>query len=192
MSEMSSMELAKKHFGGDKSSEFKKAKPSGGGDWQKPGHYYQILRAVKMQRTRKGDEGFMVESTVIHVFDDVDGTGHRVGADATHAMWTKHDSFYGNVKEFVCAVLGCSQEEANTDQVFEVLAEDQPLADMVIEVKAREITTRAGNPFTKVGYEREVSAQDLASTLSDEAKRLYVPDLDLRLKQAQPKAEGAA
>jgi len=165
-----SLELARKHAKG-----LKDAKASLDSNWEKAGHYLQRIDFVKMDDTRKSGVGLFVEKTIIHVFDDDDGDGHKVGESPCHSMWTKHDSFLGNVKAFLSKILGLPENDVTEENFYAILDDDQPLCGTYIEVKNRIIETRASKPFTKINYQREVPAIELAEILSDDEKEAFFP-----------------
>lgn len=130
----------------------------------RPSHILLRIDECKIGETRKGDGFFVIEGTVIEDLapnDFGDHYGHRVGENVSHMMMAKHDSFLGNVKAFIRAVLGVPEEEIEPDHAEAICADDQPLAFTVVEVVARETETKEGKPFTVVNYKGEVSPADL-------------------------------
>lgn len=142
------------------------------------GHYLCRIDRVKADKTRSKDDFLAVEMTVLHVF--MDGAGepakwHKAGSAVSHLMMAKHDSFLGNVKAMVAAVMGVHESEVTEKDCEDLSGAGQPLAGMVIELKAREILTRANKPFTKVTYEREFPAAELQDLLDAKILAAYFP-----------------
>lgn len=167
-----SKELAQGLFKG-----LKDAKARVDSNWDREGRYLMRIDNVKIDSNRKKQTAVFVEKTVVHVIDDADGEGHKVGESTTHSMWTHHESFLGNVKAFLAGALGVPPEQITEEQVYEVVDDEQPFAGTVVECHNRKILTREKKqPFTVVNYKREVPAQELIDTLSDEVKETYFPD----------------
>jgi len=172
MTEQSPLEMARRVFSG-----LKGAKMSGDSNWVKPGLYWCRLDNVKLDETRKNGAALFVEMTVVHVLDDDNGLGHKLGESCTHGMFSKFDSFLGNVKQFISGTLGVAPDEVEEQHIFDIIEADQPLQGTVVEVQARQIITREkGNKFTKVNYKQEIQAKDLLATLDEDAQRIYFPD----------------
>lgn len=179
-----SMQLAQEIFADDS---FEKAKASQDSNWEREGHYLQIVERVKIDQNRSKDTALFIEKTIIHVYDNADGDGHRVGESVTHSMWQKHDSFMGNVKAMLSSLLGIKPTDVKKEDLFEILSDEQPLAGQVIEVKNRVIMTRKNTPFTKIGYRRIVPAAELLKILDPEVIKAYFPD-DLLVRMAEAEA----
>ncbi|MCP4897865.1 MAG: hypothetical protein GY906_12910 [bacterium] len=145
-------------------SGIKDAKARLDANYERPGHYVLRIDALKIGRTRKGDDFMAVEKTVLHVLDDDEGKGHKVTENVTHMMMAKHDSFLGNVKAMFAKLLDCATDDVDSDACMAVCGDDQPMSGMIIECKNRNITTKAGNPFTVINYIREVPAPELIET----------------------------
>lgn len=171
MTNPTSQELAKGLFGG-----IKDAKVGGDSDWERPGSYITRIDRVRLDKTRKGETGFYIEKTVLHVLEDTEGRPHRVGEAITHALWVKHDSFLGNVKSFLAGVLEMNAADIVEDDVLLVIADDQPLAGTVIETSNRTIRTLADNPFTKISYKGPVLASKLKTLLPQSVQDRFFPD----------------
>lgn len=142
------------------------------------GHYLCRIDRVKADVTRTKDQFLAVEMTVLHTF--MDGAGepakwHKAGSAVSHLMMAKHDSFLGNVKAMVAALMGVHESEVTQADCEELSGANQPLAGMVIEVKARDILTRAQKNFTKVTYEREFPAAELGDILEEKILTAYFP-----------------
>ena len=164
----------------------------------RPSHFLARIDACKTGETRKKDGFMAVEMTVLEDLapDDFDqGTyGHRAGEAVSHMMMSKHDSFLGNVKAFIKAVLGMDEDAIKPEHAEAICADDQPLQNTIVEVVARETETRAGNPFTVVSYKGEVSATDLLDRWSKAeggealAERFFPGGLLAKLAEAEKAA----
>lgn len=150
------------------------AKASFAANYVRPGHYFNRIDRLKVDKTRKGVSFLAIEMTVIAVLDNPEAKAQRVGENVTHMLTADKDSFLGNVKAFVANVLSCSADEVTPEHCKALTDETtQPLKGMVVEVVANTITTRAGKPFTRVAYRREVPATELLQVLDEVTKRKH-------------------
>lgn len=171
-------DLVKSTFGG---GALKNAKARVDSNWIRPGHYLMRIDRVKLDQNRKDETMMFIEMTPVHVYDNDDGAGHRVGEAVSHGLMKKHDAFLGNVKAFLAAAMGCPAEEIGEDEILAVLDDDEGVLNgTVVEVFAKEIVTKANRPFTSVKYRREVPALELLEILSEETQKLYFPDDELQ------------
>lgn len=168
-----SMALAKQIFGNGK---LKNAKARIDSNWEREGHYLERIDNVKITQNRKKQTGVVIEKTIIHVYDDKDGAGHRLGESVSHSMWDHHDSFLGNVKAFLAGTMGLDVNAVEDDHIFQVIGDDQPLAGTIVECFNREIMTRSDKPFTVINYKREVPAVEVKKTLTPDAIKNFFPD----------------
>ncbi len=156
----------------------KNAKAGFNSVWEGPNHSFQIVDRVKEGTTRPpGARPFVaIEKRIIHVFDGE----HAQGTEVCHMLMADQDSFDGNFKGFVMGVTGCADEEVTSELCEQIIGKGNPLGGLVIECKAHNIVTRAGNPFTKVSYMRNVTPEELRETLSDDQLRtFFFEDRDL-------------
>lgn len=161
-------------------------------NYERPGHYIERIDNIKADRSRKGEEFLAIEKTVLHVLDDDNGEGHRVGQQVTHMLMKKHDSFLGNVKSFVANTLGSSPDEVKLDVCVTICAEDQPLSGIIIECQNRNQVTKKGTDFTIINYLGEVPVERLRRLMPAEALERHFPDGALdRMEAEQQKAEGS-
>lgn len=162
-------------------------------NYERAGHYYMRIDKCKTGETRKKEEFFAIEKTVVHVLDDAEGKGHRVGEGATHMMMAKHDSFLGNVKSALAGILGMNPADVDEETAMQVCDEDQPLAMTVVECKNRNIVLKkSGGDFTSITYVREVPPAELLEILSAEHKKAFFPNNFLENVVAQLEANAAA
>ena len=179
-----SMQFAQGIFGG-----LKEAKARVDSPWLKEGHYYLRIDLVKIDQNRHRETAVFIEQTVVCVLDDggVDPesgrpVGHKVGEAVTHSIWNKHDSFLGNVKQFLAAATGMQPAGIGEQDVFAVIGDDQPLGGTVVEAKNRMILiddkARPGQqkPFTLINYQREIPAAELLEALSAETQEMFFPN----------------
>lgn len=143
----------------------------------KPCDVLMRIDMTKVGSNRKKEQFAFVEGTVIHCLSDSE---HTVGESITQAMKVTSDYFARDVKAFICAALGVDQDtdsaevDAAAEQVFE--SGDNPLQGTVMHLKAIPITTKQGNPFTKVSWKGEVTPDRVKDLLTEgEIKRFY-PD----------------
>lgn len=138
---------------------------SGGGVYLKaPGLYVLRIAKVKVDEARAGFPYFLAE------FDIVESS-HPDLPKETRASWmatmknaTFRDTFRANVKGFVLATLqgqqpGFRGDQVNDQVIAAVTGEQQPLTGMLVRAQASDISTKAGNPFTKVLFQPYVQAQ---------------------------------
>lgn len=163
----------------------------------RPSHFIARIDACKTGENRKNEGFFVVEMTVIHDCApdkyDMQTYGHSVGERVSWMAMSKHDSFLGNVKAFMANVLGLTGAEAENlgeEEAVQITSNDQPLAGTIIEVIAKNITTKAGNPFTAVNFVGEVQPQqmlDLWATMGDtgtEREQQFFPEGELQRRAA--------
>ncbi len=145
-----------------------------------PSHTLMRINKVKSGITRREEGFFAVEFTVVHDCSpekyERSKYGHLVGEDVTWMAMAKHDSFLGNVKQFVSSTLGMEDDAIGKDEVNTICGDEQPLAGMVVEIVARNIITRANKDFTKVSFKGEVEQAEVAKTLGDEDMQRFFPD----------------
>lgn len=139
----------------------------------RPGSYWLQINKLRLDKSRKDQVFLAVEMTVIHCFDEriadqpPGRRGHISGESVTHMMMKKHDSFLGNVKAMLVAILGIPADQITEAEAAMVCGDSQPLTGTVVEVNCRNITTRAGNPFTSANYAREVPTREVLAFLTD-------------------------
>lgn len=132
---------------------------------------------TKVGENRKKEQFAFVEGTVIHCLSDSE---HTVGESITQAIKVTSDYFERDVKAFICSALGVDQNtdpgdiDAAAEQVFE--SGDNPLQGTVMHLKAIPITTKQGNPFTKISWKGEVTPSRLKELLSPEEIKRFYPD----------------
>lgn len=145
-----------------------------------PSHTLCRINKVKSGTTRKEEGFFAVEMVVVHDCApekyERSKYGHLVGEEVTWMAMAKHDSFLGNVKQFVSTTLNMDDDGIGKDEVNSICGDDQPLAGLVIEVVARNIITKANKDFTKLAFKGEVSPDEVAKTVGDEVMQRFFPD----------------
>lgn len=138
-----------------------------GGVYFKPGKYRVKITAVKtVQSAKNSRDYFCVECSVV----ESNVPGLEAGARASQVIDISNIMGPPNIKAFVAAASGVNPTaedvDAQTAKVWADIAdwgapwnfekiceyavgEDQPFADVELDLECRQITTRAGNPFTK-------------------------------------------
>jgi len=155
-----------------------KARASKGGNYERAGRYYEYVRRVKLDKNRKGIEFIAVEKVVLQVIalDPVEEP-HGVGEQITHLLMSDKDSFLGNVKAMIGAMFGEDADAVSAADAEMVVSDTQPAAGLVIEVNNRQITTKAGQPFTLVNYVRALSPEEVFQLISPEnLERALLPE----------------
>ena len=171
--------MAKNIFSG-----LKDAKINADANYERAGHYLQLINRCKTGTSRKGKDFAVVEKTCVHVFDDKDGLGHRVGEDLSWMLMVDNDYFQGDLCKFIGAVMGISPEEVEDEHgplIFEAeddkSGHDQPFAGLVVECKNMEIQKKnSDGVFTKIKHVRQVPASELLETLAPEVIDRYFPN----------------
>lgn len=166
-------------------------KPNIRGNYERVGHYLEKIVKIKAGRKFNNEEFLAVEKQVVHVLNDAEGQGHRVGEEVTHMMLPRFPSFKGNVVAMVAGIMGCDPD-AVTDELFEHICSDaQPLSGWTIECFNRMTNTRANKPFTDISYRRYVPASELMEILTAEEKaRFYPGDTLEKLREQELAAQG--
>ena len=191
MTSVPNVALQNKFFGGMSS-----VKGSKDGNYVRPGRYWMQIRALKAIVTAKMAETMIWEMVTIYVDPSTAayspalknakvpsaGTAppHRVGEEVAWALQANQLSTRPNLKAALAAILYDGDEEKMnadaTDQDLMVLFSTPcPIANMVVEVDANLITTRAGNPFTRVTFKREVPAEEVLATVPPETLNKFFP-----------------
>jgi len=110
------------------------------------------INSVKHVVSQTNKSLVIIELTAVHV----DG-GHKPGEEVSHILNTAHMSWMANFKNFLTAALDCSDEEV-TEEVCEQILGNNALAGEYVKLVARDVETKSGNPFTKVIYKGNVTA----------------------------------
>ena len=152
---------------------------SNGGSYVKPGHYLARIDRVKAGISQQDKKEFVaIEMTVLASLPDGDipvdadfslqtkDAWHRSGENVSHLLMSKHASFQSNFKAFVANVGGIPEGDIQKSHCEKVT--DGCFEGLFVEVRARTIKTRAGNPFTVVGYSREVPPSEISERVDEE------------------------
>lgn len=119
-----------------------------GGVYLLPGKYTLRIEACKIGKSRKGEEFFVAEFTIL----SSSNAQRPVGSRCSWMVMRRFDSFLANVKGFIAAALSCTEDEV-TSQVSEgIVGPEQPLTGSLIEAQAVEIMTKKNLPFTKTQF----------------------------------------
>lgn len=159
--------------------QFNEAKTYSQSEYVREGRYFARIDNVKFNTGRKNNTSLLVEMTTVHVLNDADGTGHRVGDSITHCMSMNSDYFYRDLKAFLKGAAGLAEEVSKEDLKL-IVADDQPLAGTVVEMDNKLRTTAAGKAFTTVNHKREVPASELLEVLSEAVIDKFFPDDELK------------
>jgi hypothetical protein len=153
------------------------AKPKMGSNYDRPGLYWFRINKVKLDTNRKNEVNFVVEKTVVRVLDDDAGRGHRLGEDTVAISNAKHDSFQGNVKQFLSAAFpDVPPEQIDASMAEQICGPQQPMTGMVLEMAAKQIATKSGGVFTDKTYRRVVPVQELLAVLSPQEQAAFFPN----------------
>lgn len=140
------------------------------GNYIRPGTYITQIVRCKDGTSQMNGPFFAVEQKVMVVLDpganDPGGLPpHSVGEEMTEMMMKKYPSFLGNVKAFVSNALGCNPDQVSMQMLGQIISDQQPMANMFVEVFGHTIRTRSGGNFTKTSYRRRVPASEVAHML---------------------------
>lgn len=139
---------------------------SKGGNYFKPGRFLGRLLVAKGIESRDGNTAFVAE---FEILESNNPENHPVGDRPSYYVAISKAKFpetaKGNIADCMRAMIACRElcEGGDAPTIDEVdisneLAEaitdeeDQPMAGTIMGIQATEITTRAGNPFTKVQF----------------------------------------
>lgn len=171
-----------------------KVKASRDSNYFKRGHYLVRIDKVKADQTRQGRQFLAIETTIIHTFKDGDGQDlqgnleqgdqqwHTPGDTPSQLLMADQDTFLPNVKAFVAQVTGTPEGQITSEVCNEMTAEDNPLGGLVAEVQNRLITTKAGNPFTRINWVREWAPSEFVQVADQKMLDELFPNLDALLK----------
>jgi hypothetical protein len=158
------------------------AKPLADANYIRPGSYLVRLDQLKQGKTRKSIDFAAIESTIIHVIDNLNNTGHRLGESICHFLskgGAGADYFDSEVCTFLSRIAGVpfdevkAEAEASAELAF---GPEQPFAGIIAHVTARTITTKEGHNFTKVAWQRAVPYSEALLMLTDEEKESFYKD----------------
>ena len=172
-----------------------KAKASQSANYVRPGNLILRLDKFKVDKARKG-EILAIEMTVLKVLGGgVPGKDpHTVYEAVTHLLpnfGNGQDMFLPNLKGFLENILDVPENELQDDEGLEQMClqisnEDpangpvQPMRGILIHLQATDITTKAGRPFTRIDYQREVPAAEALTTLDPAVVAWAYPDHGLQ------------
>ena len=110
----------------------------------------RVKQVILRQSQRDGvTHFFVVEFTVVSSSreDAVEGSTR------TYIVNMSRESAPGNVKGFAMALApGLPESSITKESLVALVGPDQPACGVVMDAEAWEITTRAGNPFTKIRF----------------------------------------
>jgi hypothetical protein len=128
------------------------AKASFASNYVRAGSYEADLGKVELTKNHAKVEFLAIEMTVTKVMDNDEGRGHKVGDEITHLMKVQNTSFLGNFKQFAASALNCDADQVGKAEADRITSDEQPLVGVKVGFVARQTTTKAGGPFTKVIY----------------------------------------
>lgn len=162
------------------------AKVTEGGNYHRVGHYIHRINGVKPGTTRKGRAFLAFEMIVLHVNDNVAGQGHTVGESVTYMIMRDLDSFLSTLKKILSKLANLQPHQITEDVAKQILGNNM-LDGMIVEVFARNVTTKKNTNFTDVDFRREVGAQDLLHIITPEEKQKFFPNGEIEAAIAQGK-----
>jgi len=140
----------------------KDAKASRGANYVKAGHYLVLIRRVKQDKTRKGDDFVAIEMVnLVTLAEDPAEQAHRPGEQMSQLLMRKNDSFLPNFKAFVSNVMAVEESQVGEEEAMEVVSDEQPLSGRVVELQNKIVMTKKDTPFTLVNYVRSLDAEEI-------------------------------
>lgn len=125
------------------------AKYSEGGVYLGPGVFRLEIVAVKVFKTRKGQQAFCAEF-IVHESSNKD---HQPGSTCSWMVTLDKEPAMGNIKQFIAAVYETDMDEV-TEAVADMVTDEEknPTKGMFVRASANQIKTRKGGDFTKVKF----------------------------------------
>ena len=133
--------------------EILKAKPTRQSQYFQPGHYLVQILNFKRAETRKRRPFIALETVVL----DSDVEALPAGSEASWLQMTDLDTSAGNIKNFLTRALNIPSESVTKEVVVRALAQNPEtgrsfLAGLKLEIHAKNIITKDGNPFTTLSF----------------------------------------
>lgn len=143
-------------------------KASKDANYIRPGNYVLFIDRIKQDKNRQDVPFVAVETTVLAVLaketnDDGVVVSHKAGESVTDmymAGGKGAEMFLPNIKAMVMALVGCAEDDVDEEACKVMVSDAQPMAGIVAKVQAREITTKGGNPYTKVSYQGVLTSSE--------------------------------
>jgi len=134
----------------------------------------------KSDQNRKKEPIVVIEGTIIHVIDP-SVSELRAGDSVSQVLKPSSDYFARDVKAFVCSATSTDPNEADATEVEKAAAEifesgNNPLSGTILHVRAHDITTEKGNPFTKITWKGEVDLKDAYEMLMESERARFFPN----------------
>jgi hypothetical protein len=131
-------------------------------DYINPGCYALRIVQVKYITGRNGDHVVVEADVITSSYEDAKPETHGCNREGSRlsAFIKKNDNFDGNMKELMIALIGYDANgacRADDDLVTQeeceaAISDAQPYAGAVVYAEAKQITTKAGNPYTRVNW----------------------------------------
>lgn len=151
-------------------------------NYVRPGNYLMLINRVKADTSRANGDFIAFEMTVLHVidpreFDQIKGQRpHRPGESVSLLEFKKRDMFLPNMKSHIGGITGTDPNEVSQEIAEYAIGDDQPFAGFVVEVMARQITTKKNEPFTQVTFRRQVPASETLRTVAADVRKANFKD----------------
>jgi hypothetical protein len=153
-----------------------------GGVYFKEGHYVVLIDRVKSGRTRKDIDFFVAECTV----KESSNSDMPAGKKPSFMVMLDKDAAMGNVSDFLRVGMWIKMRDEglddlpasydlidpDSDDAEECCGEDNPLAGIVMGLRAYVVETRAGNPFTRHQWMLpEEARENIAVAVAEQAAK---------------------
>lgn len=138
------------------------------------GHYWLLLNKLRTGKNHLHEQFVVADFTCLRLLSGTDAS-IKPGAECSHMFMQKHASAAANLKNLLVAASGFREEEIDEEFCLVAVSDQNPLAGIVVEANAREITTRQNKPFTKITYSRAVPPAELKLALLPEEQAHFFP-----------------
>jgi hypothetical protein len=114
---------------------------------------------------------------VIKILEEVPGKSHMVGETPSRLFLRKDDYFAGDIVAFVGSIFGVDPTTVGEEEAMAVFDNNGDIVrNIVMEVHAREITTKKNTLFTKIIFRRQVPPAEVLGAITEDEKNRYFPN----------------
>jgi len=126
-------------------SGIKDAKWNPGGVYFEPGQFLVRVDTVKVIESRKKEEMFIVENTLL----DSDHPKLKRGSSVSWVVLSSWDTYLGSIKHFVSVAQEIEMDDVDESGIEMVVSEDNPCSGTILKVEAKNVRKKDGGDFTK-------------------------------------------
>ena len=151
----------------------KNAKANFGANYEREGKYIMFVRRVKLDQNKDEDWFVAVEKVCVACIDPMDEPKpHRPGEQCSHLFCNYGKgkaSFLANFKGMIMQVFDVPEDEIDEEACDLITSDEQPMAGMFVEMQNKQVTTKAGGPFTRIKYLRSIPVEEIAEDVKRES-----------------------